>query len=77
MDIHLPPNSWFYLKVTFQNVSSEAQVKNFFYFVEKLCSLSRYLNLVLGIFIKFLFFHQMIGLQKLWKIFFISSKKLF
>ena len=28
-------------------------------------------------FIKFLFFHQMIGLQKLWKMFFISSKKLF
>ena len=24
-----------------------------------------------------LFFHQMIGLQKLWKMFFISSKKLF
>ena len=28
-------------------------------------------------FIKFLFFHQMIGLQKLWKMFFISSKSSF
>ena len=28
-------------------------------------------------FIKSLFFHQMIALQKLWKMFFISSKKLF
>ena len=28
-------------------------------------------------FIKFLFFHQMIALQKLWKMFFVSSKKLF
>ena len=27
--------------------------------------------------IKFVFFHQMIALQKLWKIFFISSKQLF
>ena len=27
--------------------------------------------------IKFLFFHQMIALKKLWKMFFISSKKLF
>ena len=29
------------------------------------------------LFIKFLFFHQIITLQKLWKMFFISSKKLF
>ena len=28
-------------------------------------------------FIKILFFHQMIGLQKLWKMFFFSSKKLY
>ena len=28
-------------------------------------------------FIKFLFFHQMIARQKLWKVFFISSKRLF
>ena len=34
------------------------------------------LKLVSAIFIKFLFFHQMIALQKLWKNF-ISSKKLF
>ena len=27
--------------------------------------------------IKFLFFHQMLGLQKLWKMLFISSKRLF
>ena len=35
------------------------------------------LKLVSAIFIKFLFFHQMIALQKLWKMLFISSKKLF
>ena len=39
--------------------------------------LSHYLKLVSTIFIKFLFFHQMIALQKLWKMLFISSKKLF
>ena len=36
-----------------------------------------YLKLVSAIFIKFLFFHQMIALQKLWKMLFISSKMLF
>ena len=35
------------------------------------------LKLVSTIFIKFLFFHQKIALQKLWKMLFISSKKLF
>ena len=35
------------------------------------------LELVFAIFIKFLFFHQMIALQKLGKMLFISSKKLF
>ena len=35
------------------------------------------LKLVSTIFVKFLFFHQMIGLQKLWKLLFISSTKLF
>ena len=35
------------------------------------------LKLVSAIFIKFLFFHQMIALQKLWKMLFISLKKLF
>ena len=35
------------------------------------------LRLVSAIFIKSLFFHQMIALQKLWKMLFISSKKLF
>ena len=35
------------------------------------------LELVSAIFIKFLLFHQMIALQKLWKMLFISSKKLF
>ena len=35
------------------------------------------LKLVPAIFIKFLFFHQTIALQKLWKMIFISSKKLF
>ena len=36
-----------------------------------------HLKLVSAIFIKFLFFHQMIAFQKLWKILFISSKELF
>ena len=35
------------------------------------------LKLASAIFIKFLFLHQMIVLQKLWKMLFISSKKLF
>ena len=35
------------------------------------------LKLLSAIFVKFLFFHQMIGLQKLWKLLFISSTKLF
>ena len=35
------------------------------------------LKLVSAIFYQILFFHQMIALQKLWKMFFISSKKLF
>ena len=35
------------------------------------------LKLVSAFFIKFLFFHQNIALQKLWKMFFVSSKKLF
>ena len=35
------------------------------------------LKLVNAIFIKFLFFHQMMALQKLWKMFFISSKSSF
>ena len=34
-------------------------------------------NLVSAIFIKFIFFHQMIALQKLWKILFILSKNFF
>ena len=36
-----------------------------------------FLKLVSAIFIKFLFLHQMIALKKLWKMFFISSKKPF
>ena len=35
------------------------------------------LKLVAAIFIKFLFFLQIIALHKLWKMFFVSSKKLF
>ena len=35
------------------------------------------LKLVSGIFIKFLFFHQMIALLNLWKMFFIESKMFF
>ena len=34
-----------------------------------------FLKLVSAIFIRFLFFHQMIALLKLWKMFFISSKR--
>ena len=36
-----------------------------------------YLKLVSAIFYHFFIFHQMIALQKLWKMFFSSSKKLF
>ena len=36
-----------------------------------------YLKLVSAIFYQIFIFHQMIALQKLWKMFFISSKKLF
>ena len=36
-----------------------------------------YLKLVATIFYQIAIFHEMIALQKLWKIFFISSKKLF
>ena len=36
-----------------------------------------YLKLVSDIFTRFLFFHWMIALQELWKMLFISSKKLF
>ena len=38
---------------------------------------TRSLKLVSSIFIKFLFFDQMIALKKLWKMLFISSKKVF
>ena len=37
----------------------------------------RFLKLASAIFHQIFIFHQMIALQKLWKIFFISSKKLF
>ena len=40
-------------------------------------SVMKVLKLVSAFFIKFLFFHQMITIQKLWKMFFTSSKKLF
>ena len=36
-----------------------------------------FLKLVSAIFYQFFIFHQMIALQKLWKMFFISSKRLF
>ena len=36
-----------------------------------------YLNLVSATFYQIFIFHQMLALQKLWKMFFISSKKLF
>ena len=40
-------------------------------------TLTLVLKLVFSIFLKFLFFHQIIALQNLWKMFFSSSKKLF
>ena len=40
-------------------------------------NIAQFLKLVFAIFIKFLFFHQIIALQRLWEMFFISSKKLF
>ena len=44
---------------------------------DRKCRFLSNLKLVLAIFIKFLFFHQIIALQKLWEMLFISSKKLF
>ena len=35
-----------YKTITSQNVSSEAQVKNFFYFVEKLCSILKMFKVI-------------------------------
>ena len=46
-------------------------------FFNTLSQIFRSLKLVSAIFIKFLFFHQMGALQKLWKMLFISSKKLY
>ena len=40
-------------------------------------NITKALNLVSTIFYQFLIFNQTISLQKLWKMFFISSKKLF
>ena len=41
------------------------------------CGLQLYLKLTSAIFYQTFIFHQMIALQKLWKMFFISPKKLF
>ena len=41
------------------------------------CIIWKSLKLVSTIFYQIVIFHQMIALQKLWKMFFISSKKLF
>ena len=45
--------------------------------VSKIIDGKMYLKLVSAIFYEILILHQMIVLQKLWKMFFISSKKLF
>ena len=47
---------------------------NLFYVLDKR---DLYSGVGVRFFITFLFFHQMIALQKLWKVFFVSSKKLF
>ena len=43
----------------------------------KMCGIYSRLKLVPAILYQIFIFHQMIALQKLWKMFFISSKKLF
>ena len=48
-----------YKTITFQNVSSEAQVKIFFYFVEKLCSVLKTFN--------FFYFSSSLDLPNLWR----------
>ena len=73
-------NKWTLNFPTFQencyNRSSLVVFENdFFYVIFR--SISVYLKFVSAFFIKFLFFHQMIFFKKLWKMFFISSKKLF
>ena len=60
--------------------SNSVDLNNFDHYLTLWCLVvtkdHAYLKLV-SIFVIFLFFHQMTALQKLWKVFFISSKKLF
>ena len=51
-----------------QKMMKKGYFKNFHFSSLSLCPL---------FFINFLFFHQMMALPKLWKMFFVSSKKLF
>ena len=53
-------------KITIINLNSKSQLQIF-----------KILKVASPIFYYFLFFHQVIALQKLWKMFFISSKKFF
>ena len=62
------------------NESVKIMLLCYLYFVEfiKILHSRRfYLKLVSAVFYQIFTFHQMIALQKLWKMFFISSKKLF
>ena len=76
------PDCWKVSSVVpvFKNVEERATAKN--YHPVSLLSLvskvfEKLLKLASFIFYQIFIFHQMIALQKLWKIFFISSKKLF
>ena len=72
----LPQFSWNStpLWILLRNQASIKSFTNYTGLVTWLCMF--HLKLVSAVFIKFLFFQQMIALQKLWKVFFISSKKL-
>ena len=53
-------------------LTTTVQFEIFFIVIKTFC-----LKLVSAYFYQIIIFHRMIGLQKLWKMFFISSKKLF
>ena len=71
-----PHQKILYVNTNFQR-SQSWNNKHIHFFKMLIFENSVFLKFVSAIFIKFLFFHQMIALQNLWKMFFISSKKLF
>ena len=71
-----PHQKILYVNTNFQR-SQPWNKKHFHFFQILIFENPVFLKFVSAIFIKFLFFHQMIALQNLWKMFFISSKKLF